>query len=195
MNGCRWRSLLVLTCLLWLPMGASAADGYVVVIGLGDVAGATSYNGIALIVVGFALLVAEAFLPSFGVIGLGGVVAFTAGAILLMNTNILGFTVELPTVFSVAVIGMVCLVCLVGATLKSRQRKVVSGDAGLVGSSATITKVQTDDPLGGWVQLQGEHWQVVSQAPLRTGQRVQVVARRGVMLEVAPVPDTPQLGD
>jgi len=176
-------------------MGAGAAGNYVLVIGLGDAAGVASYNGIALIVIGFALLVAEAFLPSFGVIGLVGIVAFTVGSILLMNTNILGFTVELPTIFSVAVIGVVCLAGLVGATLKSRQRMVVSGDAGLVGSSATITKVQTDDPLGGWVQLQGEHWQVLSQAPLMTGQRVKVVARRGVMLEVAPMPETPQLGD
>ncbi|MEA9979383.1 nodulation protein NfeD [Pseudomonas sp. 10B1] len=154
-----------------------------------------NYAGVSLIMLGVTLMVAEAFLPSFGAIGFGGVASFMAGAMLLMSTDAPGFTIGLPLILSVSVISAVCLVGLVGAMLKTRQRQVVSGDAGLVGSSVTIIALQTDNPLGGWVQLQGEHWQVLSSAPLRTGQRVRVVARRGVILEVMPAPETPQRGD
>lgn len=150
-----------------------------------------SYAGVGLIMLGMALMVAEAFLPSFGVIGFGGIVAFIGGATMLMDTQAPGFSVALPLIIAMAAVSALCLIGLVGVALKARQRQVVSGDAGLVGSMVTITALQADDPLGGWVQLQGENWQVLSQTPLRPGQRVRVVARRGLLLEVAVVPDTP----
>lgn len=195
MDVSRWRRCLTLVGLFLLPAATSAATNHVLVIGMDEVTGAASYTGVCLVLLGVALLVAEAFLPSFGMIGFGGILAFMLGGMLLLNTDILGFTLDLPMVVSATAIGIVCLVGLVVATIKSRQRQIVSGDAGLVGSSATITAVQPDDPLGGWVQLQGEHWQILSQTPLGVGQRVQVIARRGVMLEVTPVPGTPQRGD
>ncbi|MDB6143540.1 MAG: serine protease [Pseudomonas sp.] len=154
-----------------------------------------SYAGVALIMLGVVLMVAEAFLPSFGVIGFGGIIAFVGGATMLMDTKAPGFAIALPLIVTLAVISALCLVGLVGMALKSRQRLVVSGDAGLVGSLTTIIRLQPDNAYGGWVQLQGEQWQVLSQAPLRPGQRVRVVARRGVLLEVTAVPETPLQGD
>jgi membrane-bound serine protease (ClpP class) len=154
-----------------------------------------SYAGVALIMLGVALMVAEAFLPSFGVIGFGGIIAFIGGATMLMDTKAPGFEIALPLIVTLAVISALCLVALVGVALKSRKRLLVSGDAGLVGSLTTIIRLQADDPLGGWVQLQGEQWQVLSQAPLRPGQRVRVVARHGLRLEVMAVPEAPLQGD
>jgi len=154
-----------------------------------------SYAGVGLIMLGMALMMAEAFLPSFGVIGFGGIVAFIAGATMMMDTQAPGFAIALPLIIATAVVSALCLIGLVGMALKSRQRQVVSGDAGLVGSIVTVAALQPDDLLGGWVQLQGERWQVLSQTPLRSGQRVRVVARRGLMLEVAVVPETPLQGD
>lgn len=154
-----------------------------------------SYAGVGLILLGMALMVAEAFLPSFGVIGFGGIIAFMGGATILMDTKAPGFAISLPMIISLAVISALCLIGLVGVGLKSRQRKVVSGDAGLVGSMVTISALHSDNPLGGWVQLQGENWQVLSQTPLRPGQRVRVMARRGLLLEVTVVPETPLQGE
>ncbi|MDB5982307.1 MAG: serine protease, partial [Pseudomonas sp.] len=154
-----------------------------------------SYAGVALIMLGVALMVAEAFLPSFGVIGFGGIIAFIGGATMLMDTKAPGFEIALPLIVMLAVISALCLMALVGVALKSRKRLLVSGDAGLVGSLTIIIRLQADDPLGGWVQLQGEQWQVLSQAPLRPGQRVRVVARHGLRLEVTAVPETPLQGD
>jgi membrane-bound serine protease (ClpP class) len=72
---------------------------------------------------------------------------------------------------------------------------LVSGDAGLVGSQATVTGLLPGLPMSGWVQLQGERWQVQSRSPLHLGQQVRVVARTGVMLEVVALEETPSRGD
>lgn len=74
---------------------------------------------------------------------------------------------------------------VLGMAIKARQRALVSGDAGLVGSLATVTQVMADNPFCGSVQAQGEQWQAQCTTPLQTGQHVRVTARRGVMLEVS----------
>ena len=46
-----------------------------------------NYAGLGLIVLGIALMIAEAFAPSFGALGVGGVLAFVIGSIILMDTR------------------------------------------------------------------------------------------------------------
>ncbi|MEF9671705.1 NfeD family protein [Pseudomonas sp. PCH446] len=72
---------------------------------------------------------------------------------------------------------------------------MVSGDAGLEGSLTPVTALKADDAYAGWVQLQGENWQVLSPTPLHTGQQVRVIARKGLLLEVKAVDDPPRRGD
>ncbi|WP_411741926.1 NfeD family protein [Pseudomonas sp. GL-R-19] len=153
-----------------------------------------NYAGVGLILLGIAFMIAEAFLPSFGVIGLGGVVAFVVGAVILMDTDVPGFGIPLALIISMALISALLLMTLVGMALKARRRALVSGDAGLVGSLATVTGLLPGLPMSGWVQLQGEKWQVRSRSPLHLGQQVRVVARTGLMLEVIASDETPPRG-
>lgn len=154
-----------------------------------------NYAGVGLILLGLAFMIAEAFLPSFGVIGFGGVVAFVVGAVILMDTDVPGFGIPLALIISMALISALLLMTLVGMALKARRRALVSGDAGLVGSLTTVTGLQPGLPMSGWVQLQGEKWQVQSRSPLHLGQQVRVVARTGVMLDVIAPDETPPRGD
>ncbi|MNI80436.1 hypothetical protein D3C73_1369680 [compost metagenome] len=62
----------------------------------------------------------------------------------------------------------------------------------MLGSVTPITSIQADNACRGWVHLQGEQWQVLSTTPLQSGQPVRVVARRGLMLEVAAADAAPQ---
>lgn len=153
-----------------------------------------NYAGVGLILLGLAFMIAEAFLPSFGVIGLGGVVAFVVGAVILIDTDVPGFGIPLALIIGMALISALLLMTLVGMALKARRRALVSGDAGLVGSLATVTGLLPDLPMSGWVQLQGEKWQVRSRSPLHLGQQVRVVARTGLMLEVIALDETPPRG-
>lgn len=144
-----------------------------------------SYAGVALILLGLAFMVGEALMPSFGALGLGGIAAFVVGALILIDTDVPGFGIPLGLVIALATVSALFIGGMLGVALKSRRRAVVSGAAGLVGSRTTIQWVTDDDPCAGWVQLQGEQWQVRASQPLRAGQRVRVLARDGLNLDVA----------
>lgn len=151
-----------------------------------------NYAGVALILLGLAFMIAEAFVPSFGVLGLGGVAAFATGAVILVDTEVPGFGIPLSLIGTLAIVSVLVVVVIIRMAVKARRRPLVSGDGELIGALTPITAVDASDPSRGWVQLQGEHWQVHGAAPLLPGQQVRVVARRGLQLDVtaANVPPT-----
>jgi membrane-bound serine protease (ClpP class) len=154
-----------------------------------------NYAGVALLLLGIAFMAAEAFLPSFGILGIGGVVAFVFGALILIDTDVPGFGIPLALIISLALSSAVLIVLIVGMALRARGRLQVSGDAPLLGSRVAILAVQADNPCSGWVQLQGERWQVQSATPLAPGQQVQVQARKGVQLDVIAADRQPRQGE
>ena len=139
-----------------------------------------NYAGLALIILGIGFMIAEAFLPSFGAVGLGGVAAFVAGAFILIDTDLPEFGIPPGLIFTVAVISAVLIATIAGVALRTRRRAVVSGVDGLIGTVAEVL----DD---GWVNAGGETWRVRAQGPLRRGQNVRIVARRGATLDVIPI--------
>jgi len=138
---------------------------------------------------GLVCMAAEAFLPSFGVLGFGGIAAFIFGALILIDTEVPGYGIPLPLIVTLALISAGLMLAILAMALRARRQVSVAGDAGLVGSLATIEALQSDARCG-WVTLQGERWQVESTTPLRAGQQVQVQARQGLTLQVA-ANDTP----
>lgn len=153
-----------------------------------------NYAGVALILLGIAFITAEAFLPSFGVLGIGGVVAFVFGGLILIDTDVPGFGIPLALIVTLALISAALVLAIVGMALRARRRQQVAGASGLVGSLVAVAAVRDDDPRAGWVALQGERWQVRGTAPLRLGQRVRVTARDGVHLQVSAVDEPPPRG-
>ncbi|AXP06423.1 serine protease [Pseudomonas fluorescens] len=137
--------------------------------------------GFWLVAVGVALLVFEAALPNYGVAGLGGIVLCVIGAVILTNAD-----VPVPLMIGLGLVSALLLIALLVRALKTRPRQPVSGDAALLGNITTVTELQGGNNHHGWVQLEGERWQVASATPLRPGQAVRVIARKGLLLEVAP---------
>jgi len=154
-----------------------------------------NYAGMALILLGIAFIAAEAFMPSFGVLGIGGVVAFSFGALILIDTEVPGFGIPLPLIVTLALTSGLLIFAILSMALRARRRAPVGGDSDLVGSLVRVSAVQPSNPLSGWVLLQGENWQVLSQAPLQPGQQVRVLARKGLLLDVAVVEEAPPQGD
>lgn len=140
----------------------------------------TDPMGFWLVAVGVALLVAEAALPNYGVAGLGGIVLCVIGAVILTNAD-----VPVPLMIGLGLVSALLLIVLLVRALKTRPRQPVSGDAALLGSITAVTALQADNNHHGWIQLEGERWQVASATPLRPGQAVRVIARKGLLLEVA----------
>jgi membrane-bound serine protease (ClpP class) len=142
--------------------------------------------GVWLITFGIAFLIAEVALPNYGVVGLGGLVMFVIGAVMLTSADI-----PTPLIIGLGLLSALLLLFLLWRALKTRPRRAVSGDAGLLGSVAPITGLQAGDACHGWIQLQGERWQVLSATPLQPGQRVKVMARKGLFLQVAATDAAP----
>ena len=141
-----------------------------------------NYVGLALIFLGIAFMIAEAFLPSFGVLGLGGVVAFVAGALFLIDTELPDYGIPIGMVVAIAGVSALLIVATAGVALKTRRRAVAGGPNALVGE---LAEVLDDTQREGWANVGGETWRIVSSVPLRRAQKVRVVARRGALLEVA----------
>jgi membrane-bound serine protease (ClpP class) len=143
-----------------------------------------NYAGLALIILGIAFMIAEAFLPSFGAVGLGGVAAFVAGALILVDTDLPDYGIPVGLLAIIAVASALLMAGTASVALRTRRRAVVSGADSLIGS---IAEVLEDSAREGWVNAGGETWRVVSQVPLRRAQKVRIVARNGAALEVIPI--------
>lgn len=150
-----------------------------------------NYAGVALILLGLGFMIAEAFVPSFGVLGLGGVAAFVTGSVILIDTDVPGFGIPLTLIGTLGVVSALLVFAIVRMALKARRQPVVSGDGELLGTLTRVIRIDPDQPGTGWVQLHGEHWQVYGSAPLEVGQRVRVVARRGLKLDVTAADEPP----
>ena len=143
-----------------------------------------NYAGVALMLLGLVLMVAEAFAPSFGALGIGGVAAFVVGSLILIDTDAPGFGLSIPLILTVAVTSAVLLVFVVGMAIESRRRPVVSGAEQLLAATGqAVARFQGE----GSVRLHGEIWTARSREPVAAGQVVRVTGRDGLTLFVEPV--------
>lgn len=142
-----------------------------------------NYAGLGLIILGLALITAEAFAPSFGVLGVGGVAAFVVGSIILMDTKVPGFQVARALIGSVALTGGLVLLLTTGFLVRARRQKVVTGPEQLLQETAVALE---DFEHTGMVRVHGELWRALSATPIRQGQRLRVLRVAGLTVEVEP---------
>lgn len=140
-----------------------------------------SFAGAALILLGLGLMTAEAFTPSFGVLGIGGVLAFVLGAAILFDTDLPGFGISWPVIVGVAVVSFGFSLIVARLALTAGRRKVVTGAEAMIGS---VGKVLNWTGAGGLVLTNGERWNATSAASLTPGEEVEVVGRKNLTLEV-----------
>ncbi len=150
-----------------------------------------NYAGLALIIVGLALMTAEAFAPSFGALGLGGIVAFVFGAIMMFDSDIPGFGISLTFVIALAVVAALFIIWLVSFVLRLRRRGAVSGSGSIIGGIGKAMHAFDGD---GKVWLEGEAWAARSTVAVAKDQDVIVTNMEGLTLDVEPAP-LQNLGD
>jgi membrane-bound serine protease (ClpP class) len=143
-----------------------------------------NYAGLALIVIGIGFMVGEAFLPAYGSLGIGGLIAFIVGSVILIDVP--GYSVPYALIGGFALGSAVFLVTVAGLLLRSRKRPVVSGREELIGASGEVIEAFDQE---GWARVHSETWRVRSRSPLKAGQRVRVAAMEGLTLDVVPETD------
>ncbi len=142
-----------------------------------------NYAGLALLSLGLIFMLAEAFVPSFGALGIGGVIGFVIGSVILFDHGEAGYAVSLPLILALALLSAGFFLFIVGAAIKARRRPVVSGREELLRARGEAL----DDFAGsGRVRIHGEVWQAVTKLPLKRGDRVRVLAVEGLVLSVEP---------
>jgi len=144
-----------------------------------------NYAGLALIIVGLALMTAEAFAPSFGALGLGGIVAFVFGAIMMFDSGIPGFGISLTFVIGLALVAALFIIWLASFILRLRRRGAVSGSGSIIGGIGKAMHAFDGD---GKVWLEGEAWAARSTIAIAKGQDVIVTNMEGLTLDVEPAP-------
>ncbi|MFO8004269.1 NfeD family protein [Thioalkalivibrio sp.] len=143
-----------------------------------------NYAGLALILLGLVFMVAEAFLPSFGILGIGGMISFITGSIILWDDPDLN--ISLPLVFGTALVVGVFSIWVLGRLLRLRGVAPTIGHEEMIGM---IGEAREDFERSGRVYVHSELWTADSTEPVEEGQKVRVIALEGLRLKVEPVPD------
>jgi len=142
-----------------------------------------NYAGLALIVVGIAFMVAEAFLPAFGSLGIGGLIAFVLGSIILIDPDSVpsGFEIPYTLIGGVAAASAGFVFLVVGMAVRQRRRPVLTGREQMIGA---VAEALEDFEREGWARVHGESWRARSSTPVRRGERLRVKAIDGLILTV-----------
>lgn len=147
-----------------------------------------NFAGLGLIALGVLLIVAETFVPAYGSLGIGGVIAFVIGSVVLMDTDVPGYAISLPLLVGVSLAAALVAAGIAWLALRMRRRPVVSGREQMIGSVGEAVGAFAER---GTVHVHGERWQALTDAPLRAGQAVRVVAIEGLTLRVTPLERAP----
>ena len=142
-----------------------------------------NFAGVALLVLGIAFMIAEVFVPAYGSLGIGGVIAFVIGSVMMIDTDVPGFVLPWTLIAAIAFLSALFIVVLVGMAVRARKQPVVSGREEMLGAPGEVIE---DFAQEGWALIHSENWKVRSTVPLKRGQKVRVTAIDGLVLEVAP---------
>jgi membrane-bound serine protease (ClpP class) len=143
-----------------------------------------NYAGAALVLLGIALMVAEAHIGAFGAIGIGGIAAFVIGALMMFPSRTPGFALSDAVLIGAAIGSAALLLLVLTALLRSRRRPVVTGNEALIGADGEAVSWQGDE---GRVRVRGEIWRARADAPLAIGSSVKIIKRDGLVLLVRSI--------
>ncbi len=144
--------------------------------------------GVALIGLAVTLFIIDIFAPTHGILTFGGVVSFFLGALMLFDRSAPGFRLSLAWILPATLLTAAFFVFVVGAGLRAQFLPVRAGRETLLGKTAPA--LRRISAANGWVFIEGEYWNAVSDEPIEAGQPVEVVEIQGLTLKVKPATAT-----
>src|SRR6516165_2636260 len=142
-----------------------------------------NYAGLALVAVGTAMIIAEFFFPTYGSLGIGGIIAFVVGSLILFDTDVPGMNVGRPLIAALATGGGLMIAGIVYMGTRAMRHPVTTGTQGMIGASAEVV---ADFTGKGKVRYGGELWNARSDRPLHAGDTARIVKVEGLTLWVEP---------
>lgn len=142
-----------------------------------------NYAGLTLIFIGIAFMIFEVYVSSFGIIGIGGVIAFIIGSIMLFDMRDANYHLNWSLIFAMSIISIAFFFLILTLVFRSQKKAVVTGQEGLIGSEGIVLSVMNEQTI---VRVQGEIWEAKSSRMLNPGQKVKVTKVHGLVLSVEP---------
>lgn len=141
-----------------------------------------NYSGLALMILGIGFLIGEAFMPSFGTLGIGGIIAFAAGSLILIDDQTM--RVALPTIIGTTAVSAFFVILLMSRVAMMRRKRIHTGIEAMVG---TYGEARSDFTGAGLVWVSGESWNAQSSVPVKKGDKVIILSVSGLELIIEPL--------
>ncbi len=144
----------------------------------------TDFAGLALIGVGSAMMAGEFFFPTYGSLGIGGLIAFVVGSLVLFDSGVPGMHLSRALIGAVAFVAGLVILGIVYLGTRALRRPPTTGVQAMVGGTV---EAEEDIEGSGRVRYGGELWNAMASAPLKRGQRARIVKVEGLQLWVEPL--------
>ena len=141
-----------------------------------------NYAGLALIVLGIGLLIGEAFAPSFGILGIGGIISLTLGSFFLFDTEGSDLIVDRSIIFTAVTTLGTFVLAISYLVFRSQKSKPTMGLQGLIGE---IGEVRGKLGPTGKIFVHGEYWNAQADGEIDVGEKVKVLGYDGMCLKVS----------
>jgi membrane-bound serine protease (ClpP class) len=139
--------------------------------------------GLLLILIGALMLASEAYVTSYGVLGLGGVIALVIGSLFLIDTSRTNLEVSRSIIGGLAFAVSAIILSVSYVIARDRSRVAITGREGLVGEIGEV-RAAIAPGAAGRIFVHGEIWKAVSAEPIGEGERARIMAVRGLEVEV-----------
>jgi membrane-bound serine protease (ClpP class) len=146
------------------------------------------WGGAALIALGLAFLLVEAFVPAYGSLGIGGIIAFAFGSLLLFDPGPSGAPLISPVlVFSTCAVLGAFMLSLAYMAFRTRHMGPARAEKALLGKVGEVLSLAEPSHKKGFARVQGEIWKIVSDRDLRINDKVTIIRQEGLTLVVSPI--------
>ncbi len=140
-----------------------------------------NYAGLMLIILAIALFIAEAFITSHGVLGIGGTIAMTIGSVMLIDSPLPSMRISWAVIAPVVALSALLFIITVSIAIRVQREKADTGKEGMLGLEG---EAKTDIHADGQAFVHGEYWNAWSDEPVKQGDRVKVLSIEGLKLKV-----------
>lgn len=144
-----------------------------------------NYAGFGLLILGIVFMILEGYSPTFGALGVGGIIAFVVGSIFLLEPNVAGYSIAWSVILLMTLLTTAFFITILSLAIRSHRRKVVTGSAAIIAQEGIV--IANQEQL--LVRIKGEIWKVNSSEKLKIGQKVRVTKIDGLSLYVEPLGD------
>ena len=144
-----------------------------------------NYAGIALILLGIIMFIAEIKITSYGILSIGGVISLLLGSVMLIDSPAEFLRISfVRVILPVVVVGSAFLLFALTMVIRAHRRRPTTGKEGLIGQIGVVT---VDLKPEGVVEIRGELWNAVADEQIKAGEKVQVKEMDGMKVRVIKI--------